>query len=80
MSDPKLARALLAAAERDIVALRGMRDADNPYAAQLRYSAGDPGLTPLDRGAATQLPGAFLAWSRKNLGRTDESGSIPAFK
>lgn len=131
MSDPKLARALLAAAERDIVALRGMGDTDvfadeifgfhaqqaaeklfkanlalldepypathdltrllellkahqpeagdrfgelityNPYAVQLRYSAGDPGLTPLDRGAATQLLGAFLAWSRKNLGRTD---------
>ena len=104
MSDPKLARMLLAAAERDIIALRGMEDksvfadeifgfhvqqaaeklfkanlsllgkpypathdltrlldllkthqpeaedhfseliAYNPYAVQLRYSAGDPGL------------------------------------
>lgn len=127
MSDLKLARVLLAAAERDITALRGMADTDvfaneifgfhvqqaaekllkanlslledpypathdltrllellkahqpeaesrfgnlvayNPYAVQLRYSVGDPGLAPPDREAAVQLLQVFLAWSRKNV-------------
>ena len=125
MSDLKLARVLLAAAERDIIALRGMEDtsvfaneifgfhvqqaaekllkaslsllgkpypathdltrllellkthppeaedrfgdliAYNPYAVQLRYSAGDPGLNPPDRNAAVQLLEVFVAWSRR---------------
>ncbi len=127
MSDPKLARVLLAAAARDIIALHGMEDTNvfaseifgfhvqqaaekllkanlsllekpypathdltrllellktyqpeaenlfgelityNPYAVQLRYSAGDPGLSPPDRNAAVQLLEVFLAWSRKNI-------------
>lgn len=127
MSDLKLARVLLIAAERDITALRGMADTDvfadeifgfhvqqaaekllkanlslledpypathdltrllellkahqpeaesrfgnlvayNPYAVQLRYSVGDPGLAPPDREAAVQLLQVFLAWSRNNV-------------
>ena len=39
----------------------------NPYAVQLRYSAGDPGLSPPDRNAAVQLLEVFVAWSRQKI-------------
>ncbi len=45
----------------------GDRVAYNPYAVQLRYSVGDPGLAPPDRKAATQVPQVFSARSRKNV-------------